>query len=141
MAIMKSIDNLQNGPLLDSSQQSVRHYDDDNDFKVANISQTVSPSVYFATSITLYLAMVLGGIFINDLTIIFGFLAAFSESVLNFILPGVLYIISCQIKKKPANPFYLGVSLVFILLGVILFIGGTYHTILKIQNASQAVHK
>ncbi len=136
MAIMKSIDHMHNGPLLDASNQSHKFYDDDNDFKVANISQTVSDRVYFITSITLFITVVLGGILINDLTIIFGFLASFSESLLNFILPGVLYIISCQIKKRPASPVLLIVSLVFIILGVILLIGGTYHTILKIQKSS-----
>ena len=38
LAIMKSLDHMHNVPLLDSSNQSHKFYDDDNDFKVANIS-------------------------------------------------------------------------------------------------------
>ncbi len=109
--------------------------DDDNDLRVANISRRVSPKVYFFTTLSLFLVILLGGIFINDLTLIFGFIAAFSESLFNFILPGYLYIASCRLTYKKPNPFLYVSSLVFILFGLSLFFGANYNNIVKLQNA------
>jgi len=42
-------------------------------------------------------------VLIDDITLIFGFFAAISESTINFILPGLFYIISFRVANKKPN--------------------------------------
>ena len=38
-------------------------------------------------------AVVIASIYIDDLTVVFGIIAAFSESILNFVFPGLFFLI------------------------------------------------
>ena len=80
-------------PLLGSTHTNMMP--DDDELKASKISDRVSPSLYYSYTIGLFLLQILFAILIDDITIIFGFFAAFSESIFNFILPGIFYIRSC----------------------------------------------
>jgi hypothetical protein len=69
---------------------------------------------------------------INDITLIFGFFAAISETVFNFILPAVFYIQSCRVAGKTHHPFWLGVSILYLIVGTAIFIVSNYENIRKI---------
>jgi len=69
---------------------------------------------------------------IDDITIIFGFFAAISESTINFILPGLFYIISHRVVRKRPNFFGLIGSYIYVLIGVALFFFANYNNYLKL---------
>ena len=69
---------------------------------------------------------------IDDITLIFGFFAAISESVINFILPGLFYLISTKIAGKKLNRFTAIGSVVYVVFGVFLFFFANYNNYLKI---------
>ena len=62
----------------------------------------MAPTTYYFTTISLFTAQILAAVMIDDLTLIFGFIAAITESLVNFVLPGVFYIASCKVVNvKP----------------------------------------
>ena len=68
-------------------------------FKVSRVSYIVSPKVYFSITYGVYSTLFILSFFIQDITIIFGFLGAFVESLFNFVLPGYLYLKSSSIRR------------------------------------------
>lgn len=71
---------------------------------------------------------------IDDITIIFGFFAAISESMFNFILPGLFYICSCRVAGVNPDPFWLVISVIYIALGAIIFVVANISNIKKITT-------
>lgn len=49
---------------------------------------------YIMVTLLIFILQITGGIFINDLGLIFEFLAAFSISSLNFIFPGAFFLLA-----------------------------------------------
>ena len=47
---------------------------------------------YYAVTISYLLAIVVAAVYIDDLTLVFGFIAAFSESMFNFVFPGLFFL-------------------------------------------------
>jgi len=66
-------------------------------------------------------------ILIDDITIIFGFFAAISESTVNFILPGLFYLISTRLAGKKWNPLTAFGSVIYVIFGVFLFFFANYN--------------
>ena len=70
---------------------------------------------------------------INDLSLIFGMIAAFSESMLNFILPGLFFysgLIELEIVSFPKK---IGCS-IFVFVGLTYFVQSNYYNYLKIMG-------
>jgi hypothetical protein len=70
---------------------------------------------------------------IDDITIVFGFFAAFSDSMVNFILPGLFYLQSCKIIGKRPDTTLRILSYIYIMIGTALFFIANYNTILKMK--------
>ncbi len=69
----------------------------DMDEERLDIIDICDNQTYYSVSL-LYLGMiVISAIFIEDLTFIFGVIAAFSESMLNFVFPGLFFLV-CSSK-------------------------------------------
>ena len=51
---------------------------------------------YYSVCFGFLLAIITSAILIDDLTFVFGMIAAFSESMLNFVFPGLFYIIGMK---------------------------------------------
>ena len=110
----------------------------EEDFNAALVSQLVSPKLYYFCTLSLFIADILCALICDDLTLVFGFYAAFVESLLNFLLPGLFYICSFRVlRKKPTSFFFLVVSYIYILIGIVLFIGMNINNILKIRDSLQ----
>ena len=73
--------------------------DEDADSKVFDVVNDTDNFTYYAVSITFITSIVLMAIIIDDLTFLFGIIAAFSESMLNFVFPGLFYLIGRSITK------------------------------------------
>ena len=98
------------------------------------VSERVSNTIYYTYTIGLFTLEVICAILIDDVTLIFGFVAAITESMLNFIIPASFYLISLKLSKnKPDKILQIG-SYVFIFLGVSIFVALNYHNILKIKS-------
>ena len=110
---------------------------EEEEFKVSRISYQVSPQLYYSLCIGVFTILIVIGIFITDITIIFGFLGAFVESLFNFFLPAVFYLRSNQIKQKKPDPVLRVISYLFILFGVALFLVANYNNVRKFQMAVQ----
>ncbi len=89
-------------------------------------------TIYYSQTIGLFTLQMLLAVLIDDITIIFGFFAAISESVINFIMPGLFYIISHKIANKRPKFWALFGSYFYIAFGIGLFFFANYHNYLKI---------
>jgi hypothetical protein len=95
----------------------------------------VSKRLYFTVTITLFTIQAIFAILIDDITIIFGFIASISESMINFLLPSTFYIVSCYVSKKKPNPLLLIGSIVYLGIGITLFFMVNYHNVKKIYDS------
>ena len=77
--------------------------------------------------------IIVAALSINDLSLIFGMIAAFSESMLNFILPGMFY-------KAGLNSLYIDsipkkmMSSLFTFLGLAYFVISNYFNYVKVMG-------
>jgi hypothetical protein len=69
---------------------------------------------------------------ISDITLIFGFFAAISENVFNFILPAIFYIVSTRMLKNKFNISLLAFSILSLMVGTFIFVVNNYENVLKI---------
>lgn len=81
---------------------------------------------YYFVSFTFLLAIITSAIVIDDLTIVFGMIAAFSESMLNFVFPGLFFIIGAKSRKKSV--------IGFIGIGLIYFTVSNYYNLKKVSR-------
>ena len=63
--------------------------------------ENMKPWVFYTSTVLLYGLVVVGGLFINDLGLIFELITAFSLSFLSFIWPGWFYL---KASSKYGNP-------------------------------------
>ena len=142
LSLMKRIDQINNGLLNypnDTANQTsyllLNFKEEDNDeLKASKISEKVSNLVYYTSTVSLFTLQMICAVLIDDVTIIFGFFAAISESMINFFIPASFYLISCKIAKVKPNPYLKIGSYIFLLLGLTLFITANYHNISKFNK-------
>lgn len=94
----------------------------------------MSNKVYYINTIGLFTLELIFGILIDDVTIIFGFFAGISESLMNFFIPALFYIISCKIARVKPNKLLLMGSYIYIVIGFILSGFALYHNIDKMSG-------
>lgn len=94
----------------------------------------MSASTYYTLTVSLFTIQIMFAILIDDITIIFGFFAAISESMFNFILPGLFYICSCKVSGKKPEGIWFIVSIVYVILGAIIFVVANASNIIKIVS-------
>ena len=70
---------------------------------------------------------------INDLSLIFGMIAAFSESMLNFILPGLFFLSGLHFLEIDSFPKKM-ISSLFTFLGLAYFVISNYYNYVKIMG-------
>ena len=71
-------------------------------------------------------AIICAAVYIDDLTLVFGMIAAFSETMLNFVFPGTFFIIGLS-KIKRDSPLKIG-ALLFTMVGFsYFFVSNTYN--------------
>ena len=56
--------------------------------------------LYYGGTIIIYVLEVIGGIFINDLGSVFGYIGAFSMTYVSFALPSVMFILADREERK-----------------------------------------
>ena len=95
----------------------------------------MSPTIYYTYTVGMWTLQIIMAILIDDITIIFGFFAAISESMLNFILPGLFYIYSCRVGGVKPNKGWLVVSWLFVGVGVGIFVTANCNNVNKIINS------
>ena len=106
--------------------------DNENDeIQGKTVSNRVSNKVYYINTIGLYTLELIGAIYIDDLTIIFGFVAAIAESMLTFIVPALFYLLSCKVANNRPNPLLKMLSVLYVVLGLTLFVFASYHNLRK----------
>ena len=71
---------------------------------------------------------------ISDLTFIFGIIAAFTESTINFVIPGALFIYSAKIAGKRNTIIETIWALLYIVMGVSYFFISNYFNYLKLYG-------
>lgn len=78
----------------------------------------------------------LAALFLDDITVVFGIIGAFSESITNFILPGVfLLVTSYQLSKRHASIrslWYIILGFIVMIFGITYFFTSNYYTIIKL---------
>jgi hypothetical protein len=109
----------------------LNYKEDDDEVKAESISNRVSKSIYYVNVFGLFTLELICAILIDDVTIIFGFFAAFSESMLTFFIPALFYLISCKKANVKPNFFIKMGAYLFLVLGVTLFVVANYHNIMK----------
>lgn len=100
----------------------------------------MSPWIYYPVTTILYIACVMGGVFINDLGIVFEFLAAFTLSFIIFIWPGMFFILSvrkqCNSEEKKQKILLIIGAWILCILGIlliVLIIGVNVYDVIKLN--------
>ncbi|CDW91063.1 UNKNOWN [Stylonychia lemnae] len=122
----------------DMNESSFINANDDDQDKLANprvnISDRVSNKIYYSAVIILFTFQMFLAYMIDDITIIIGFFTAIAESSVNFILPGLFFILSSRMTHKKINILTLIGSYFYVILGVSLFFFAMYKNITKITQ-------
>jgi hypothetical protein len=99
---------------------------DDADEEPIDVVALTDDLTYYSVCFTFLLAIIISAILIDDLTVIFGMIAACSESLLNFVFPGLFFIIGAKNPK----PTVIG----FVGLGLIYFMVSNYYNLIKVYR-------
>eukprot|EP00347_Sterkiella_histriomuscorum_P001964 403369990 len=100
----------------------------------AQIAKEMPNKIYFSVTIILFTFQMVCAMLVDDITIVFGFFAAISESATTFFLPAIFYLVSTKIVKKEFDLFSVIGSIIFFILGTALFFFANYHSINKLRN-------
>ena len=68
----------------------------EEDLKPIDVVEICDDKTYYTLSIAYATAIVIGALCIDDLTFIFGMIAAFSESMLNFVFPSLIMLVGAR---------------------------------------------
>lgn len=71
-----------------------------------------SDRTYYSICLGFLTAIIISAILIDDLTIVFGMIAACSESLLNFVFPGMFFIIGAKCAK-PSVISFVGIGILY----------------------------
>ena len=99
------------------------------------ISDRVPASTYYAVTLSLFTVQMVFAVLIDDITILFGFFAAISESMVNFILPGLFYICSCKVARIKPDPLWQAIASIYVVMGSSIFVMANANNIIKIMSA------
>jgi len=94
---------------------------------------------YVLASMTYYVAIVLGAIFILDIGTIFDFVGAIAISAIAFLFPAFLFIMAVKKYKVPVEGTIatnIKLAYAFMLIGILVAALGIFSTIYSIINAS-----
>eukprot|EP00347_Sterkiella_histriomuscorum_P012714 403367497 len=100
----------------------------------AQISQLMPNKIYNSVTIGFFTFQMVCAMLVDDITIVFGFFAAISESATIFFLPAIFYLVSTKLVKKKWDLFSAIGSFVFLILGTALFFFANYHSINKLKD-------
>lgn len=111
----------------------------EDDLKPVDVVELCDDKVYYTISISYAAAIVLGALYIDDLTFIFGMIAAFSESMLNFVFPalivlvGAKHLIDAGERKNEGRCKSLErwATIIFMSLGITYFFVSNYFNLMK----------
>lgn len=92
---------------------------DDNDDNEIDVINDCDSKTYYGVTFTFLFCIVSAALALDDLSLIFGMIAAFSESMLNFVLPGLFFLTGLA---------YVGIESIFlrIIASMFTFLGLTY---------------
>ena len=103
--------------------------------KPIDLVEICDDKIYYGLSITYAVAIVIGALNIDDLTFIFGMIAAFSESMLNFVFPSLIMLVGAKHLTEKENGRCSSVekhaTLAFMSLGIVYFFVSNYFNIMK----------
>ena len=68
---------------------------------------------------------------ISDLTLIFGFVSAFSEATVSFVFPGMFFVIGAKVAKKDVPRYQIIGALAFSGFGIAYFFVSNYFNLMK----------
>ena len=81
---------------------------------------------------------ILVSIYVDDLSFVFGLIAAFSESILNFVFPGIIFLLAMKKSKGLQKAWYLRFPVaIFASMGMVYFFISNYYNyqkLLRLQN-------
>ena len=77
--------------------------------------------LYVLLTLTFYFLIIVCAIFIDSVSIIFGFIGAISCTSISFTFPGLYFYISSK-KWNAASTFKNSITIVFIVVGIILLV-------------------
>ena len=90
--------------------------------------------IYFPVTIMVYGMNVALACVLDDVSIVFGFIGAFSISMLFFILPGLFYLRAVALSTEQGEWWRKILSFIYIGLGFMLMIGGVASVISKLAD-------
>ena len=85
-----------------------------------------SDFTYYSVCFLFLSSIIVSAILINDLTIVFGMIAACSESLLNFVFPGLFFTIGAKKLMSSVGSF--------IGLGMLYFLVSNYYNLMKVNR-------
>ena len=95
-----------------------------------SIEDVVSYKLHTVVVVTLLVLLSVCSLLVDDLRVIFGIIGAFSEAILNFILPGIfLMVTEYRLKSRSIPLIILGFSIAAF--GLIYFTLSNYYTVMK----------
>ena len=80
---------------------------------------------FYVVSLIYMFLVIISALIIDDLTLIFGMIAACSESTLNFVFPGLIYLL--------AKPYLRAPAVIFVMIGATYFIISNYFNVIKMK--------
>ena len=84
----------------------------DLDDEPIDVVALTSDRTYYGVCFTFLTAIIISAILIDDLTFVFGMIAACSESLLNFVFPGLFFIIGSK-NPKPTVVAFVGLGMAY----------------------------
>ena len=104
-------------------QMNATDLEDDDPIDVVALS---SDFTYYSVCFLFLSSIIASAILIDDLTIVFGMIAAWSESLLNFVFPGLFFTIGAK-KLMPSVGSFIG-------LGMLYFLVSNYYNLMKVNR-------
>jgi hypothetical protein len=98
-----------------------------------SIEDLVSYRLHTIVVLTLLVLLSICSLLVDDLRIIFGIVGAFSEAIINFILPGI-FLMMTEYKLKERNVPLIVLGFAIAAFGIIYFMMSNYYTFMKIIN-------
>ena len=99
--------------------------------KTKGIEDLVSDQFHNGVVISIMVLLCIFSLVVEDLRVVFGIIGTFSEAIINFIMPGVLLLVT-QRQKKEKNQLHIGIGLVMAVFGALYFFISNYFTVMKL---------
>lgn len=99
--------------------------------KTKGIEDLVSKEFHNGVVVSIMVLLCIFSLVVEDLRVIFGIIGTFSEAIINFIMPGVLLLVT-ERHKKEKNSLHLVVGVVMAVFGFAYFFISNYFTVMKL---------